>query len=406
MTYDIVIVGNSAAGLTALKTVRKLSRTVSIALVDREALPAYSRVLTPYYIGGDTSRENLFLVTMSFYDDAGVDTFLGRHAVSVDSGKRQVLLDDGTGLSYGNLLLATGAESKEVGIKHERVLGLRHLQDADKLRVLLEGAKSVVGLGAGLVTVPTLSHLAPDVKKSLVVSSDRILSRVLDKEGAVILEDRLKRQGIDIYKRDDIRDVRGAERLTVELASGNTLNADAVLVGKGVMPNTGLAREAGCKVDRGIVIDERCRTNVEGIYAAGDNAQGTDFITGQAVVQGNWMTAVEQGEVAAMNMLDKALRYSGSLRNNTTEVFGHDCAVVGYTGDDVRTICYSQEDAGLYRKLFLDNKDRIIGVTMIGETNDAGIFYGIIRRREKGRTLMTINCQQNYARILHQMDYR
>ncbi len=64
MTYDIIIIGNSAAGLTALKTLRRLSRAVSIALIDREDVPAYSRVLTPYYIGGDTSRKNLFLVAI------------------------------------------------------------------------------------------------------------------------------------------------------------------------------------------------------------------------------------------------------------------------------------------------------------------------------------------------------
>jgi NAD(P)H-nitrite reductase large subunit len=405
--YDIVIVGNSAAGLTALRTARKLSRALSVALVDREDVPAYSRVLTPYYIGGDTSRDNLFLVNRSFYRDAGVETFLGREAVSVNPEKRQMLLDDGTVLSYRNLLIATGAESKEIGIRHERVLGLRHLRDADRLWRLLRTAKSVIGVGAGLVTMPTLSHLSPDVEKSLVVSSDRIMSRVLDVEGSLILEDHLKRQGIGIYKKDDIRNVQGTGRVSVELASGTVLEADVVLVGKGVTPNTGLARDAGCTVDRGIVIDDRCRTSVEGIYAAGDNAQGTDFVTGQPVVQGNWITAVEQAEVAVLNMLDVDLRYGGSLKNNTTDIFGHDCAVVGYNGDDApQTLRYVQEGAGLYRKLFLDDKERVIGVTMIGETNDAGIYYGMIRRRERFTSLMAINRRQNYGRILCLMDYR
>ncbi|HVN25278.1 MAG TPA: FAD-dependent oxidoreductase [Syntrophorhabdales bacterium] len=407
MTYDIIIIGNSAAGLTVLKTLRRLNRDVSIALIDREDVPAYSRVLTPYYIGGDTSRKNLFLVAMAFYGDLGVDTFFGKNAVSVDGGKRQVLLDDATGLSYRNLLIATGAESKEIGIRHERVLGLRHLRDADRLRALFQNAASVVGLGAGLVTLPTLSHLAPGVEKSLVVSSGRILSRVLDAEGSLILEERMKQQGIAIYKKDDISDVQGTERLAVRLASGAVVKSDVVLVGKGVTPNVELARKAGCSVDRGIIIDEYCRTTVEGIWAAGDNAQGVDFVTGGKVVQGNWITAVEQGEIAAMNMLNVGVRYAGSLRNNTTEIFGHDIAVAGYTGDDApQTLSYVYEDVRLYRKIFLDKKERVIGVSMIGETNDAGIYYGLIRRRAKLADSTAINHQQNYARTLHSMDYR
>ena len=94
----------------------------------------------------------------------------------------------------------------------------------------------------------------------------------------------------------------------MQLASGDTLSSDMLIVGKGVEPNSSLAREAGLEVDYGIRIDDYCRTSHSDIYAAGDAAEGKDFITGEPIIQGNWMTAVEQGENAALNMLGMELR--------------------------------------------------------------------------------------------------
>ncbi|WP_224981332.1 NAD(P)/FAD-dependent oxidoreductase [Geomonas agri] len=380
--FDIVIVGNSAAGLQAVRTIRRHSSRVSVALVDREACPAYSRVLTPYFIGGKTGRENLFIVDETFYRDMGVTTLFGQAALSLDADRRELRLAGGSVLGFGALLLALGSEARQFQPGLERVSTLRHLADADRLAALLQRARCVTALGAGLVSVPVLSHLPPEVERHLVVGSDRIFSRLLDAESAAVLEEHFQAAGVVLHKREDITGVREGERLRLSLASGKSLDSDVLLVGKGVLPNTLLAREAGLAVADGILVDDCCRTSCPAIYAAGDAAQGRDYVTGATTVQGNWITAVEQGEVAARNMLGLQQCYEGSMKNNITEVFGLDVAAIGYCSDDApRTVVHGSLASRRYRKLFLDGKERVIGAVLIGETNDSGVYYHMVRTR-------------------------
>jgi len=380
--FDILIVGNSAAGLQAMRTLRRHNKQLSVAVVDREGHPAYSRVHTPYFVGGKTERSNLFIVDRDFYRDLGITPLFGRSATALDPDARTLTLDDSRRIGFGQLLLATGAEARTLAVDSERSCVLRHLADADRLERLLPGARSIAAIGAGLVSVPLLSHAPAETEKHLIVGSDRVFSRVVDAEAAAILEERFIATGVVLHKRDDIRAIAENGRLQLSLVSGKELAVDLLIVGKGVTPNTALAARAGLPVGDGILVDDHCRTGQPHIYAAGDCAEGKDFIAGEPTVQGNWLTAVEQGEVAALNMLGHACCYEGSLKNNITEVFGIDVAVVGYCGDDASaTRSCHHPGSGRFRKVFLDEKERVIGAVLIGETNDAGVYYQLVKTR-------------------------
>ena len=380
--FDYVIVGNSAAGLQALNTLRKHTAEASVAIIDREDLPAYSRVITPYFVGGKTSRDNLFLVDHDYYRRAGATTLFGRNVVALDAGNRQLELDDGSRVTFGKLLLATGAEARKLSIASDRSSVLRHMTDAEKLVELMQGAESITAIGAGLVSLPLLSHAPASAEKHLVVGSNRILSRMVDAESSELLEARFARQGLQIHKQDDIVAIEEGDRLQLQLASGGCLVSDMLIVGKGVQPNSALARQAGLQVNYGILIDDYCRTSHADIYAAGDSAEGKDFITGEPVIQGNWMTAVEQGENAALNMLAMDCAYAGSLKNNITEVFGVDVAAIGEClADSAQTVRTHDPSTGRFRKVFLNEHQQVIGAILIGETNDSGLYYHWIRNQ-------------------------
>lgn len=381
--FDFIIIGNSAAGLQALRTLRRHDRQSTIAIIDREDVPAYSRVLTPYYIGGHIERRGLDIVNREFYKKSGARTLFGRTVVAIKPEEHIVLLDNGTEVSYSRLLLATGSEARTLSVHSASSCVLRHIADAEKLISLLSGARTVTAIGAGLVSLPLLSHADRQMEKHLVVGSDRIFSRVVDAEAAAILEERLTAGGLRIHKRDDIVAIAENDRLGLQLQSGVRLDSDLLIVGKGVNPNSTLAAEAGLNVGYGILIDQFCRTNHPDIFAAGDAAEGKDFISGEKTIQGNWMTAVEQGENAALNMLGKQCAYQGSLKNNITEIFGVEVAAVGYCQDDAdRILCCHNPGTGRFRKVFLDNRDRVVGATMIGETNDSGLYYQMVATRE------------------------
>ena len=403
--YDFVIIGNSAAGLQALRTLRRHDRHVSIALIDREDCPAYSRVLTPYYIGGHILREGLDIVDHSFYENLGVTAIFGQSVVSIDPEKHSLQLADGREIGFKKLLIATGAEARTLPVATQRACVLRHMADAEKLVDLYRGIKSVTATGAGLVSLPLLSHAPEEAEKHLVVGSNRIFSRVVDPETSAILEDQLKAKGLNIHKQNDIKEMVEEEQLQLKLNSGKQLSSDLLIVGKGVSPNTQLAVAAGLDVADGILIDRFCRSNHPDIFAAGDAAEGADFITGEKTIQGNWMTAVEQGENAALNMLGIECRYQGSLKNNITEIFGIGVAAVGYCQDDVAEIVSSwNATTGRLRRVFLDEKQRVVGANLIGETNDAGLYYQLVSTRSifPGKQMLTGTA--TYAQVQFHLD--
>jgi NAD(P)H-nitrite reductase large subunit len=380
--FDYVIVGNSAAGLQALRTLRKYDADASVAIIDREDFPAYSRVMTPYFVGGKIERDNLFLVDHDYYRQAGITTLFGRNVVALDAEDRRLEMDDGSSVGFGKLLLATGAEANRLTVASDRSSVLRHMADAEKIIELMQDAKSITAIGAGLVSLPLLSHAPATAEKHLVVGSNRILSRMVDAQTSAILEKRLTENGLQLHKQNDIVAIEEGDRLQLQLASGDCLVSDMLIVGKGVQPNCELARAAGLQVDYGILIDDYCGTSHAGIYAAGDAAEGKDFVTGEPTIQGNWMTAVEQGENAALNMLGRGCAYDGSLKNNITEVFGVDVAAIGECLDDTaQSVSHHDQSTGRFRKVFLNEKQQVIGANLIGETNDAGLYYHWIRTR-------------------------
>jgi NAD(P)H-nitrite reductase large subunit len=402
--FDIVIIGNSAAGLQALQTIRRHSRDLTVAVIDREDCPAYSRVLTPYYIGGKTGRDNLFIVDHPFYERRGITTLFGRTAVELDAERHEVRLHDGTVVHYGQLLLAAGAEARATEITADAVCTLRHLEDADTLTNLLGTARCIAAIGAGLVSIPFLSHAGPEIEKHLIISSNRVFSRVVDQEAAAVLEAHFTAAGLQIHKQEDLVGLTTTDRLELTLSSGARLTADMLLVGKGVVPNTALARQAGLTVNEGVCIDRCCRTAHPHVFAAGDAAEGRDCITGELTVQGNWMTAVEQGEHAALAMLGIDAPYEGSMKNNITEVFGIDVAAVGYCRDDApHTATAHNPLTGRFRKVFLDERQRTIGAVMIGETNDAGNWYRLVKLRETFPGPALLQGDNRYPAALHRL---
>jgi NAD(P)H-nitrite reductase large subunit len=227
---------------------------------------------------------------------------------------------------------------------------------------------------------------------------------MVDAEASALLEERLAEKGLKLYKQNDILAIEEGDRLTLKLASGDDLTTDMLIVGKGVEPNSALASAAGLQVNYGVMIDDHCRTSHADVYAAGDAAEGKDFITGEPVIQGNWMTAVEQGENAALNMLGMECAYAGSLKNNITEVFGVDVAAIGACLDDaVPSVSDHDSRTGRFRKVFLNERNQVIGAILIGETNDAGLYYKWIRTRTPFPGESVMRGTNTYAGFLHRM---
>jgi len=376
------IIGNSAAGLSAVKAIRKMGDSGPIVLISAENCNAYSPVLTTHYIGGEIRRADLFLVDDSFYRRFDVETMFGRRAVEIDPVNRLVYLDNGSKVAYDNLLIASGASARSLDNvdvdASEYVSTLRTIDDADKIKEACEKAKEVVVTGAGLVSLQTIKAiLGRGMRITAVVGSQQVLSQQMDPESAAIIQERLEAQGVSIlFGRGVERVIRKGDRAHVVTSFSEALPADLVVVGKGVQPNTALVKGTGIKVNNGILVDGRMRTNLEDVFAAGDVAEGKNAISGQMEVIATWLNACAQGETAGLNMAGCPSERQGQFRENVTTIVGVAVASIGLfkpVEGEFKEVRYVDMKQSVYRKLFLDGP-RVVGALLVGKIEDAGVI--------------------------------
>ncbi len=379
----IVIVGNSAAGLAALEAARRLDAVSPVTLVADEAIPAYSRVLLPYLLSAE--RQDLSLRPPDYAQRMGVRMLLGRRAVRIRA--EGLDLDDGTCLPFDRLLLTTGSRAAipdVEGIRTPGVSALKTMADALRIQDELRGARHAVILGGGLICLLTVHALLKvGVSVAIVVSSDRLLSRMLDEEAAAILQGRLAEAGVRILTHTDAARIvdRDGRVGSVVTAAGEELPADLVILAKGIRPDIELARSGGIVTGRGVLVDKYFRTSRPGVFAAGDCAEAADMLVpGKTTIPGTWFEAVAQGEIAGTNLVDRACPSPGAFKMNVMEILGIAVASMGLIQPpetDGRVVVRARD--GNYRKLVLAG-DRIVGAILVGDVSEAGAIAMLIRR--------------------------
>jgi nitrite reductase (NADH) large subunit len=391
----MVIIGNSATGLSALEAFRKRDKESEVLMIDKEPYLAYSRVITPYFIMGCFQKEEgLFLRTEDFYKELNVKALFGREVLSIDICKRQVVLDKGGKEPFDSLLIATGGSPlrpKIEGAEPEDVFVLRNLSDARQLKERKENIQSILFMGAGLVSLQTLQAMfKTGGRYTLVVKSDQIMSQTIDREGSEIVEKQLEKMGIRIMKGRDViqlKEVNGSK--VAILDNGEEIKADILFAGKGVRPNISVLNGSGIKTQTGILVNEYVETEVEGVYAGGDVAQAPDFYSCEKVNYGLWPSAVEQGEIAGKNMAGEKEVYAGNLRMNVTRIFGIPIASIGdFRSKRVtQSLVKRDEKRNVYRRICLDERGIIIGAILINEVSDLGVIQGLVRKRKSAAIL-------------------
>jgi NAD(P)H-nitrite reductase large subunit len=379
----IVIVGNSAASLAALEAVRRVDVKSPVTLVADEAIPAYSRVLLPYLVSGE--RLDLSLRPSGYAERMGARLLLGRRAVGIAADALE--LDDGTRLPFDRLLVATGSKAAVPnieGIATPGVSALKTMADALRIRAELAGARHAVILGGGLICLLTVHALLKvGVSVSIAVSSDRLLTRMLDEEAARLLQHRLEEAGVRILTRTDAARVLGhnGRVRSVVTAAGEVLQADLVILAKGIRPDIELARAGGLATGRGVLVDEYLRTSRPDVFAAGDCAEAPDMLVrGKTTIPGTWFEAVAQGEIAGANLVDLSRPSPGAFKMNVMEILGVAVASMGLIHppeSDGRVAVRARGDN--YRKLVLAG-DRIVGAVLVGDVSEAGPLATLIRR--------------------------
>jgi len=307
MLRRIAIVGASLAGLRAAETLRERGFDGALTLIGDEPHRPYDRPpLSKQVLQGSWEPEQTFFRKKEGYDALALDMRLGVPAVSVDLRARRVALADGTFADYDRLIIATGARVRTLSAIAPRagLLALRGLDDAIMLRRTIMDAPRVAVVGAGFIGLEVAAScrargLPVTVIESLPVPLAPILGPTFGDMVAAVHRD----HGVDLRTGVVVTNVLGESRVAgVALSDGSRIDADVVVVGIGVTPNTEWLEGSGLTIDNGIV----CAGSGEaapGVYAAGDVARVANRWHGDSPRIEHWTNAVEQAVHAAENAL-------------------------------------------------------------------------------------------------------
>jgi len=307
MLRRIVIVGASLAGLRAAEALRDRGFDGELTLIGDEPHRPYDRPpLSKQVLQGAWEPEQTFFRKKDGYDALALDMRLGVRAVSLDLRARRVALADGTFADYDRLIIATGARVRTLSAIAPRagLLALRGLDDAIVLRRAMMDAPRVAIVGAGFIGLEVAAScrargLPVTVIEALPVPLSPILGSTFGDMVAAMHRD----HGVDLRTGVVVTDVLGESRVAgVALSDGSRIDADVVVVGIGVTPNTEWLERSRLTIDNGIVCNGSGEAAPD-VYAAGDVARVANRWHGDSPRIEHWTNAVEQAVHAAENAL-------------------------------------------------------------------------------------------------------
>ncbi len=382
-SIQYVIVGNSAAGISAARQVRHLDPRGKVVIVSDEPGWGYSRVMLPLYIGGRITRRQMVIAPRAEYSALRLRLLTDDPVEAVDPGSQRVRTRKGIDLPYDRLLIATGSSPRVLNVPGSDLPGIHYLRkivDAEQIRKDLSSSSGpVLIVGGGLVSVKAAEALLRRRRKvRLVISSDRILSQMLDQTASRLFLDAFGRKGISVTLQTDVRSFEGKEKVEgAHLSDGSFFPCSLVIIGKGVKPNIELLRGTEVRLSEGIVVDSRMATNLPSVYAAGDVAETCDLLQKKPRGQAIWPLAVEGGRVAGANMASGPSTLRGGLRMNVVEILGKRAVSVGAEEGD-QVLRYFPPEGSVYRKLVF-SQGRMTGFLLAGDIRCAGVLTSLVK---------------------------
>ena len=373
-----VIIGNSAGAIGCVEGIRSIDKDSEITLIASEPYHTYSRPLISYLLWVKTDEQRMKYRPDSFYKDNNVNAMLGKTVVKIDAEKKTVTLDSGEVISYDKLMYATGSSPfvpPMEGLETvEKKFSFMTLDDAHALEAQLTKDARVLVIGAGLIGLKCVEGIADRVGEITVVDmADRILPSALDSEGAALVQSFIEEHGVKFCLSDSAAKF---EKNKAVLKSGKEIEFDLLVLAVGVRPNVSLIKEAGAKVNRGVVTNEKCETSLPDIYAAGDCTESHDISIDQERVLALLPNAYMQGETAGINMAGGEKLYDSAIPMNAMGMFGYHMITAGsYDGD-----IYTEKSGRNYKKLFYKD-NRLVGYIMIGDIARAGIYTSLIKKK-------------------------
>ncbi|PGU92493.1 NAD(P)/FAD-dependent oxidoreductase [Bacillus thuringiensis] len=361
MEKNFVIIGSGVAAVNAAKTIREYDKGSNIFIFGEEPSLPYKRIKLSKDLYSDLHSEKVLIKKKKWYQDNHISVFINTKVVKINTDEQFIVTSNEAVFSYHKLLICTGANNRRLeinGINKKNIFTIRDMKEADELKGHLEDKESVVTIGGGVQGLETAWSILKDGKKvSIVEVAPLLMRRQLDTKSSLLLKRKIEKEGVKVYLNTSIDLILGKESVTgIKMNDNSQINCDSIVYSIGVTPNTKLVHDTAIKLNRGIVVDEKMRTNIDSVYAAGDVAEVNNEI------EGLWGTALEQGRVAGSNMVSKTAIYKKEIPTTIFNAFNVSLFSIGVVNEEQCDTTIVEEDGKeKYTRLFIkDNK--IVGV--------------------------------------------
>jgi 3-phenylpropionate/trans-cinnamate dioxygenase ferredoxin reductase subunit len=308
------LIGGGLAAGNCARWLRESGADGPILLIGRETDLPYNRPpCSKGYLQGQESREDTLFRPAEWYEEQQVEALTRVSVKSLDTSERTLELSNGESVSFEKALIATGAGVRRVSVPGAELEGIHYLRtlgNSDTIRTDAAG-KRVVLIGGSYIACEVAASLTELGSTCALVMLEPVpLSRHFGERAGRFFQDRLAEHGIEVFGDDELERFEGADGRVTRVVSkrGRQLDADAVVLGVGAVPDVRLARTAGLEIGErgGVLVDSRLQTAVPGIYAAGDIAEYESVVHGgERLRVEHWDVAFNQGKTAALNMLDR-----------------------------------------------------------------------------------------------------
>ena len=406
-----LIIGNGIAGITAARAIREMDSTAAIFMVSDETFPPYSRPMISYVLEGSEPHEKLPIFAGNVYEDLNITPVLGHRVAHLDVEQKSICLENGTGIDFQKLLIASGADARHIrvpGTALGNIFTMRTQKDVlAQLAAISLGVENALVLGGGLVGFKAAHALLKrGIKVTMLITSPYPLAMQVDETAGKMILAELKAHGLSVKVGVSVTAFDGDAKVkNARLDSGETLDCDLVIVGKGVDPSLGFIPENNIEIDYGILVDPYLCSSVPDIYAAGDAAESMDIARQKRWVNAIWPEAAIQGRIAGYNMAGRKVACPGSLGRNVMRIFGLDVMTVGLVNpdgaDDLEIIQTGGETAGTYRSLVFRG-DILVGAVLVNQIEQGGILRAMIENQIPVRIpkAYLMSLQFDYSKLL------
>ena len=379
-----VIIGNGISSIGCIEGIRSVDKEGSITVIAKEKHMTYARPLISYYLEGKTTLNKMKYRTKSFYTKNNVEVFYDTEVTKIDKKTKKVNFKSGSkrgSRSFEKLCICTGSTPFVPPFKGLDTVKNKHcfmtLDDTLGLEKSIDKNSRVLIIGAGLIGLKCAEGLAERVKSITVCDlADRVLSSILDSVPAKMMQNVLEDAGIEFILSNSVAEFDGN---VATMNDGSTVEFDVLVLAVGVKANTSLASDIGCKVNRGILVDEHCMTNDKNIYASGDCSEGYDLSLKDHRVLAILPNAYLQGECAGKNMAGEEFSFTNGIPMNSIGFFGlHSISAGSYPTKNEGATVFDETTPTSIKRFFVKD-GKLVGYMFVGDVDRAGIFTSLIR---------------------------